>query len=56
MGKSNKENKKPQEKELKTKEPAKKQVQKKPEKNQDMAKPKPPKNIESALNMVCTVS
>lgn len=54
MGKSNKENKKPQEKELKTKEPVKKQVQKKPEK--DTAKPKPPKNIESALNMVCTVS
>lgn len=49
--KSNKENKKPNEK-PKTPENNVKKTQKK-EKSQELAKPKPPKSIESALNNVC---
>lgn len=52
MGKGNKENKKPQEKENKSKDPPKKQPIKKSEKSPESSKPKPSKSIESALNMI----
>lgn len=54
-GKSNKENKKPQEKKENKENVNKKQPNKKPEKNQDSPKIKTHKSIESALNTVSKI-